>query len=152
MTVTGGTRRHFLGRVLALGGVAAAALFHVPASWCRELGAQLGRIKGRIVLRADLDYQQWWSSMSWYLFQPKRYPDLIVRAKSDQDIMAALAHARENKLKVTVRSGGHNPAKAVLREGGMLASCPSAAMSWVAGLAGICLSATLLAVPFWPPR
>ncbi len=120
MTFTGGTRRHFLSRVLALGGVAAVALFHVPASWCRELGAQLGRIKGRIVLRTDPDYAQWWSSMSWYLFKPKRYPDLIVRAKSDQDIVAALAHARENNLRVTVRSGGHNPARAVLREGGML--------------------------------
>ena len=58
--------------------------------------------------------------MSWYLFKPPRFADLIVRAKSDQDIQDALAYARENKLKVTVRSGGHNPAKAVLRNGGML--------------------------------
>ena len=117
MTKKGSTRRHFLGRILALGGVAASTLFYLPVGWCRELGAQLSRIKGRIVLRTDPDYPQWWNSMSWYLFMPNRYPDLIVRANSDQDIVAALAHARENKLKVTVRSGGHNPARAVLREG-----------------------------------
>jgi FAD/FMN-containing dehydrogenase len=58
--------------------------------------------------------------MSWYLFLPKRYPDIIVRAKSEADILSALAYAREKKLKVTVRSGGHNPARSVLREGGML--------------------------------
>jgi FAD/FMN-containing dehydrogenase len=84
------------------------------------LGAQLARIKGRIVLRSDPGYPQWWNSMSWYLYLPRRYPDLIVRAKSDEDIVAALAYARDKKLKVTVRSGGHNPAKAVLRDGGML--------------------------------
>lgn len=120
MTKKGSTRRHFLGRILALGGVAASTLFYLPVGWCRELGAQLSRIKGRIVLRTDPDYPQWWNSMSWYLFMPNRYPDLIVRAKTDQDIVAALAHANENNLKVTVRSGGHNPAKAVLRDGGML--------------------------------
>ncbi len=120
MAITGGTRRHFLARMLALGGAATAALLHAPVSFGRVLGAQLSRIKGRIILRGDPDYPQWWSSMSWYLFMPPRYPDLIIRAKSEQDILSALAHARAKKLKVTVRSGGHNPAKAALREGGML--------------------------------
>lgn len=120
MTNNSGTRRHFLHRLLVLGGAAAASLLHAPVSFCREIGAQLSRIKGRIILRADPDYPLWWSSMSWYLFKPPRFADLIVRAKSDQDIQDALAYARENKLKVTVRSGGHNPAKAVLRNGGML--------------------------------
>ena len=43
-----------------------------------------------------------------------------MRAKTESDIISALAYAREEKLKVTVRSGGHNPAKSVLRDGGML--------------------------------
>jgi len=120
MTIKGGTRRHFMGRALALGGAALATALHAPVSLARELGAQLARIKGRIVLRSDPGYPQWWNSMSWYLYLPRRYPDLIVRAKSDEDIVAALAYARDKKIKVTVRSGGHNPAKAVLRDGGML--------------------------------
>jgi hypothetical protein len=120
MSTKGNTRRHFLSRMLALGGVVTASLLHGPIALGKELGTHLSQIMGRIVLRDDVDYPQWWSSMSWYLFMPGRYPDLIVRAKSEGDILSALAHARDKKLKVTVRSGGHNPAKAVLRDGGML--------------------------------
>jgi FAD/FMN-containing dehydrogenase len=120
MTIPRDTRRHFLGRMLALGATAASSLLHFPVALSRELGAQLDRVRGRIILRQDPDYPQWWSSMSWYLFMPKRYPDLIVRVKSEQDIISSLAYAREKKLKVTIRSGGHNPAKAVLRQGGLL--------------------------------
>jgi hypothetical protein len=114
------TRRGFLNRLLGLGAAMATGLLQVPISYGRELGAQLGRIKGRIVLRSDAHYSQWWNSMSWYIFKPQRYPDLIVRAKSRADVLAALAHARENNLKVVQRSGGHNPARSVLRDGGVL--------------------------------
>ncbi|MBT4523057.1 MAG: FAD-binding oxidoreductase [Halieaceae bacterium] len=120
MTTSGSTRRRFMFRALSVAGAAAASAMHVPIALGREIGAQLARISGRIIMRSDPGYGQWWASMSWYLFMPKRYPDLIVRVKSEQDIFHALAYARENKLKVTVRSGGHNPAKAVLRDGGML--------------------------------
>ncbi len=114
------TRRRFLGKVLTLVGAATAALLHGPAVLAKTVTDYLGRIKGRVVLRADPSYPQWWNSMSWFLFLPKRYPDLIVRAKSEQDIVAALAYARQHKLRVTARSGGHNPSHAVLRDGGML--------------------------------
>ncbi|MBE9539620.1 MAG: FAD-binding oxidoreductase [Proteobacteria bacterium] len=120
MRITGSTRRRFLTRALMVAGATAVGLLQAPISLGREVGAHLARIKGRIIMRMDPDYPQWWSSMSWYMYMPKRYPDLIVRAKSEQDILSALAYAREKKLKVTVRSGGHNPAKAVLRDGGML--------------------------------
>lgn len=113
-------RRKFLGRMMALGGAAVAALAHAPVSFGGAIADQLSRIKGRIILRNNPDYPQWWSSMSWFLFKPPRYPDIIIRAKSNADILSALAYARDNKLKVTVRSGGHNPAMAVLRQGGML--------------------------------
>ena len=109
-----------MARLLGLGAAVAGGLVHAPISYCRELGAQLGRIRGRIVLRADADYSQWWNSMTWYLFKPKRYPDLIVRARSGQDVVAAIAHARQHKLKLVVRSGGHNPARSVIRDGGVL--------------------------------
>jgi FAD/FMN-containing dehydrogenase len=120
MSTSSRTRRNFLVRSLTLGAAAAASLLRAPISIGKEVGTQLSRITGRIISRMDPDYPQWWNSMSWYMFLPKRYPDLIVRAKTEQDIFAALAHAREQGLKVTVRSGGHNPAKAVLRDGGML--------------------------------
>ncbi len=120
MTKRKNTRRHFLRQALVLSGATAVTLFHAPMSWCRELGPYLRKIAGRIVLRTDSDYPQWWSSMSWYIFLPRRYPDLIVCAKSEQDIVAALAYAIKKNVKISVRSGGHNPGKAVLRDGGML--------------------------------
>lgn len=120
MTRNTNTRRRFLGKMLVLAGAASGALLRGPAALARTVTDYLSRIRGRVVLRSDPLYLQWWNSMSWFLFLPKRYPDLIVCAKSHEDIVAALAHARHNKLRVTVRSGGHNPANAVLRNGGML--------------------------------
>lgn len=119
MTIKEQTRRGFMGRALALSGGVAAVLV-APVSFCRELGSQLATITGRIVFRRDADYSQWWSSMSWYLFMPKRYPELIVRAKTEQDVITAVNYARSKNLKVALRSGGHNPAKAALREGSLL--------------------------------
>ena len=120
MTTDTNTRRRFLGRALLLAGAAGTALLRGPTALARTVNDYLSRIRGRVVLRSDPSYLQWWSAMSWFLFLPRRYPDLIVRAKSHEDILAALAYARHNKLRVTVRSGGHNPAHAVLRKGGML--------------------------------
>lgn len=113
------TRRYFLHRTAVIAATVVAA-FKAPLVLARELGAQLSQVRGRVVLRGDADYTQWWNAMSWYLYKPQRYPDAIVRAKSTEDIKAALAHARAGGLKVVVRSGGHNPAKSVLREGGLL--------------------------------
>jgi len=114
------TRRRFLARTITLVGAATTLLIQTPLTFGRQLSSQLSNITGRTIFRGNPDYPRWWSSMSWYLYMPKRYPDLIVRAKSDSDIIFALAYARNKKLKVTVRSGGHNPAKSVLRDGGML--------------------------------
>lgn len=51
---------------------------------------------------------------------PARYPDVIVTAGDEAEIMQALAFARANDLKVVCRTSGHNTAGAVMRDGGML--------------------------------
>jgi FAD/FMN-containing dehydrogenase len=51
---------------------------------------------------------------------PDRHPAVIVCARTPQDVVAAVALARERRLKVTTRSGGHNWQRAFLREGAML--------------------------------
>jgi FAD/FMN-containing dehydrogenase len=38
----------------------------------------------------------------------------------DQDVIAAIQFARDNKLKVVVRGGGHNWCQPSLRNGGLL--------------------------------
>jgi FAD/FMN-containing dehydrogenase len=51
---------------------------------------------------------------------PDRYPDLIVQAETDDDVIAAVRLAREKGMQIGVRSGGHSWAASFLRDGGVL--------------------------------
>jgi FAD/FMN-containing dehydrogenase len=51
---------------------------------------------------------------------PDRFPDLIVRAQTDHDVVDAVRIAAERDWKVGVRSGGHSWAASHLRDGGLL--------------------------------
>ncbi len=77
-------------------------------------------VGGKVIRRQDADYELWRQSMVWHMSKPKRYPDLIVQAKSERDVIAAVEYAAKNRLKVAVRSGGHNSNGPSLRDGGML--------------------------------
>ncbi|MEJ8566429.1 FAD-binding oxidoreductase [Wenzhouxiangellaceae bacterium CH-27] len=85
-----------------------------------SLANGLSRITGNIIRRGDDSYPSWWAGMTWYIFKPKRYPDVIVRAKSSEDAAETIRYAHQNEDRVAVRSTGHNPARAVLRDGGIL--------------------------------
>ena len=58
--------------------------------------------------------------MLWNAWKPSRFPDLIVRAASEGDVVATVTFARSRGLKVAVRAGGHSWCGSPLREGGML--------------------------------
>ena len=77
-------------------------------------------VAGKVIRRQDVDYELWREAMVWHMSKPKRYPDMIVQAKSAEDVIGAVNYARENKLKVAIRAGGHNSNGASLRDGGML--------------------------------
>ena len=48
--------------------------------------------------------------MVWYLFKPERYPDTIIRAESEQDVIEAVNYARESGQRVATRATGtHDP-------------------------------------------
>jgi FAD/FMN-containing dehydrogenase len=51
-----------------------------------------------------------------------RKPALIVRAQTTDDVVAALAFAREAGLEVSVRGGGHNVAGRAVTDGGVMIS------------------------------
>lgn len=51
---------------------------------------------------------------------PKRFPDVLVQAKNDANVIAAVRLAKSRGLKIGIRSGGHSWAAAFLRDGGML--------------------------------
>jgi len=114
------SRRGFLGRLTALLGTAVTGILQAPRSMAQNLGAQLSRIGGRIIRRGDSNYELWRSSMVWYIFKPDRFPDTIIRAESEQDVIEAVNYARDSGKKIATRATGHNPARGCLRDGGML--------------------------------
>jgi FAD/FMN-containing dehydrogenase len=56
----------------------------------------------------------------WQAGKPARYPDLIVQARSEADVVEVLRYARARRLTVAVKGGGHNYTASYLRNGGIL--------------------------------
>ena len=77
------------------------------------------RIAGKVIDCNHPEYQGVWKQ-NWNQLRPERYPDLIVQVSSDHDVVEAVKYARENRLKVAVRGGGHAWCATSLRKGGML--------------------------------
>jgi FAD/FMN-containing dehydrogenase len=50
----------------------------------------------------------------------ERRPELVVRCSGTADVIAAVAHAREERLPVSVRGGGHNVAGTAIADGGVV--------------------------------
>jgi FAD/FMN-containing dehydrogenase len=83
------------------------------------IAGSLPDVRGKVVRRQDDDYELWRQSMVWHTWKPDRYPDLIVQARTDEDVVAVVRYAARNKLKIAVRSGGHNPLAPSVRDGGI---------------------------------
>ena len=113
-------RRSFLLRTGASLAALFAGTFNSSSVFAKSGLNYLSRIKGLIVDKTHPHYPLWRSSMSWYIFKPERFPDKIIRASSEQDVIHAINYARTSGQKVVVRSTGHNPARAVLRNDGLL--------------------------------
>jgi len=56
----------------------------------------------------------------WQALKPPRYPDLIVQARSEADVVEVLRYARARRTTVAVKGGGHNYVASYLRNGGIL--------------------------------
>ena len=73
-----------------------------------------------LILRDDPDYERWRQGMAWQTYKHARYPDVIARPRTAVEVADAVRYARRNRLKVVVRSGGHNVSGAFFRDGGLL--------------------------------
>ena len=73
-----------------------------------------------VLRRGDAGYEAARRDTVWNARIADRFPDLIVQAASAEDVVRALALARERELQVGVRSGGHSWSGSHLRDGGML--------------------------------
>jgi FAD/FMN-containing dehydrogenase len=77
-------------------------------------------IGGRVFARGKDGYEDARRAAVWHGRVPERYPDLIVQAADESDVIAAVLHAGAESMKVAVRSRGHSWSGNCLREGGML--------------------------------
>jgi FAD/FMN-containing dehydrogenase len=75
---------------------------------------------GRVIERGEDDYEQARRAAVWNARAPERYPQLIVLAESESDVIGAVREAGERDMKVGVRSGGHSWAGNHVRDGGLL--------------------------------
>jgi FAD/FMN-containing dehydrogenase len=66
-------------------------------TWRRHLLAQRCRLRGRAA-QCGFERAQ----------KPDRFPEVIVRAQRNGDVVAAVQLANERGLKIGIRSGGHS--------------------------------------------
>jgi FAD/FMN-containing dehydrogenase len=64
-------------------------------------------IDGSVLRRGESGYEQARRNAVWSARKPDRYPDLIVAAATERDVLTAVRYAREQGLRVKARSGGH---------------------------------------------
>src|SRR5690606_16671498 len=77
-------------------------------------------VSGDVIPRDHAQYDLWRHSMTWQLRKTQRRPDVIVRAQSVSDVVAAVKFAARTGTRIAVRSGGHNWVSASVRDEGML--------------------------------
>jgi FAD/FMN-containing dehydrogenase len=75
---------------------------------------------GNVLRRDDAGYEAARRDCVWNARIAERFPDLIVQAGSEEDVVRAVALARDGDMTIGVRSGGHSWAGSHLRDGGMM--------------------------------
>ncbi|MET7775732.1 FAD-dependent oxidoreductase [Streptomyces sp. NPDC005388] len=78
------------------------------------------RIEGRVLRRGDYRYESRRREACWHAGVPDRHPEVIVLANNEADVVAAVQLAREEGLRIAVRSGGHSWSGSHLRDGTVL--------------------------------
>jgi FAD/FMN-containing dehydrogenase len=78
------------------------------------------QFEGTVIWRGDEHYEAIRQGMLWNALKPARFPEAIVRAASERDVVAAIGLARSRGLQVAVRAGGHSWVGSPLRDGTLL--------------------------------
>jgi hypothetical protein len=74
----------------------------------------------KVIWRGQTGYEEARRGAMWNARIPARFPDVVVQAHSEADVVAAVRMARDRGLKIAVRSGGHSWVASFLRDGGIL--------------------------------
>jgi FAD/FMN-containing dehydrogenase len=84
------------------------------------VGVDRLEVDGRVFWRGDDGYESARRSVSWNARLPERFPEVIVQAQHERDVVAAVRHASAHGLRIGIRSGGHSWSVNSVRDGGML--------------------------------
>jgi FAD/FMN-containing dehydrogenase len=74
----------------------------------------------RLYLRDDPRYEGARQEAIWHARKPNRFPDAILIAESEQDVIDGVKLAAERGWKVKARAGGHSWTASSVRDGGLL--------------------------------
>ena len=85
-----------------------------------NVSAAIAGFTGSFLRYGEPDYEQARQSAVWNGRKPDRFPDFILIAADAQDVVRGVRFARENGLKVGIRSGGHSIVATGVRQGGLL--------------------------------
>jgi hypothetical protein len=110
------TRRGLMAGASSLG-----ALSLLPLAGCsgkRSLPSL--SLDGRVIPADAADYEAWRTGAVWQSRKPARHPSMIVRPNTVEAVQQAVTYARENGLKISTKSSGHNLWGNYLRDEGML--------------------------------
>lgn len=75
---------------------------------------------GDIYQCGEAGYEEARCSAIWNGRKPNRFPEFIIQATSDRDVVNAVRLARQRGMKLGIRSGGHSWAASFLQDGGIL--------------------------------
>lgn len=113
-------RRQFLASSAQIAALAAATGLSGCVSSVPVRDFKLDGFSGDVISLGDQRYEKWRRSMPWQLHKPNRYPAVILRPRTEQDIQLAIRFAAQNQFQLAVKSGGHHVWGAFLRDGGVL--------------------------------
>lgn len=95
-------------RILAAGFALLAYTRQTIASAAELVGGIADTLKGKVFFKGEGRYEAYRQAASWNARKPARYPNAIVLARDEQDVINAVKLAAERGWKVTARSGGHS--------------------------------------------
>ncbi|KAF9886279.1 FAD linked oxidase domain protein [Aspergillus nanangensis] len=74
----------------------------------------------RTISRSDPEYESARRAAVWNGRVPDRYPELIAFPETDEDVQNLVRYAKEKKLSIGTKSGGHSWTASFLRDSGIL--------------------------------
>lgn len=85
-----------------------------------DLTALRGRVAGEVVGPDERSYEERRRALVWNRRTPEGRPAALVRVAGEADVAAAIGLARQQRLRVSVRGGGHHWCGTPLRDGALL--------------------------------